>query len=290
MMDGSALLAALKVVPELAGEWEVEVVGERTFHAWNFEGSYFVKWITADDRRGWNEVQVNMTLLPGAPIPVPRLVHVHPIGGDSLVFWEWVEGEDLRSAHREKLPQAFRQLGNFHLSQRGDGQVSSPITGKVYTTISAFLDGEVPFLCADLSPAQQVRCSSILSRLSCGYPTTIHGDMHPGNLLAAAEGIVFVDWGYSRRSINLLDLDYVHSMHFQPAETDWWIIQPEEAGDVLAGYFSTCGMLEVNTGQIQQAVMLWSVLWGLYNSKKSADQVAHGVSMHRLEQLLEAQP
>ncbi len=114
--------------------------------------------------------------------------------------------------------------------------------------------------------------------------------MHPGNLLAAADGLQFVDWGYSRRSINLLDLDYVHSLHFQPAETDWWIIQPEEAGDVLAGYFSSCGMPEVNIGQIQHAVMLWSVLWGLYNSKDSANQEAHGVSLHRLEQILEAQP
>ncbi len=113
MMDGSALLAALKAVPDLAGEWDVEQVGERAFHAWNSEGSHFVKWIKADDRRGRNEVEVNRTILPGAPISAPRLVRVLPYGEDSLVFWEWVEGEDLRSAHREKLPQAFRRLGRF---------------------------------------------------------------------------------------------------------------------------------------------------------------------------------
>lgn len=113
--------------------------------------------------------------------------------------------------------------------------------------------------------------------------------MHPGNLLATASGLMFVDWGYSHWGINLLDLDYVCSIRLQPAETDWWIIQPEEAGDVLAGYFSSCGMPDVNIKQIHHAVMLWAVLWALYNSEQSGNHTAHAVSMLRLEQILEAQ-
>lgn len=287
MMDQVSLQAALTVIPGSTGEWRVEQVGERTFHARNLGQDFFVKWIDAGDQRGRNEMEVNTSILPGTSISTPRLVRIIPSGKDSLIIWEWVEGQDLRSDHREFLVDAFRQMGRFHHSRRNEGEVFSPITENVYPSIPSFLDGESRLLCADLSSAMKKGCDDLLQRLSIGYSTIIHGDLHPGNLIATAKGIYFVDWGYSRRSINLLDLDYISSLNVKPLETDWWIIQPEESGEVLAGYYSTCGMTDANPAQIQHAVMLWSELWKLYNSRKTANQPAYATSMCRLEQLLE---
>lgn len=290
MSDVSNILAAFQAVPELAGEWAVEPIGEKIFRAQCNGRSFFVKWITADDRRGRNELEIKCTVLVDAPISTPRLLHVIPSGTDSLAVWEWVEGDDLRSAHRELLPEAFRRLGVFHASQRGNCPVSSPITGQIYETVQALIEGELRTLCADLSPARRDRCACILQRLSCGYPTLIHGDMHPGNLFATSSGPLFVDWGYSRCSINLLDLDYVRSIPIQPPETDWWIIQPEKAGEVLSAYFSTCGLPDVNVKETHHAVMVWAMLWSLYQLRQSKDSATRAICQQRLDFLLEAQP
>lgn len=289
MSDRTAILAALQAVPELGGQWVLEQISGKAFRARNKDRSLFAKRITADDPRGRNEVEIGRTLLANVPVSTPRLLFVVPVGVDILAVWEWVEGKDLRREQRELLPEAFRQLGAFHAAQRGSGTFSSPVTGNSYPTVEAFLADETRLLCADLFPAQYKRCAGILDRLSCGYPTLIHGDMHPGNLCATPSGPVFVDWGYSRRSINLFDLDYIHSLTVQPPETDWWVIQPEEADDVLSAYFSTCGLPGVNIREIHHAVMVWGTLWSLYNARKS-DENVRILSQQRLEYLLEVQP
>jgi Ser/Thr protein kinase RdoA (MazF antagonist) len=289
MSDQTAILAALQAIPELGGHWVLEQISGQTFRARNMDCSIFVKWITADDPRGQNEVEIGRKLLANAPISTPRLMYVIPVAADILAVWEWIDGKDLRWERRELLPEAFRRLGAFHFAQRGSSAISSPVTGNSYTTVEAFLAGETRLLCADLSPIRYKRCAGILDRLSCGYPTFIHGDMHPGNLCATPSGPVFVDWGFSRRSINLLDLDYIHSLPVQPPETDWWVIQPEEAEDVLSAYFSTCGLAGVNIREIHHAVMVWGLLWSLYNARNS-DKALRSLSQQRLENLLEVQP
>ena len=286
MMDAAGVLAVLRSDPEPAGEWSAKALGENTYLIQQNEQVFFAKWIACDDRRGQNELEINRTVLEETSLPAPKLLRVLPAGADRLAVWEWVEGDDLRSKHRERLPEAFRRLGEFHASRRVKGPVSSPITGETYETVEAFLQGETRALCMDLSPAQREACARILQRLSCGYPTLIHGDMHPGNLRLAPSGLMFLDWGYTRQSINLLDLDYVHSIPIRPPETDWWIIQPEEAEGVLAAYFSTCGLPDAETREIHFAIMVWAALWNLYNSRQPTED-ARTLAQRRLEYLLE---
>jgi Ser/Thr protein kinase RdoA (MazF antagonist) len=288
-MDASGVLAVLRSDPEPAGEWSAEALGENAYRIQQNGKAFFAKWIACDDPRGQNELEVNRTVLAATSLPVPKLLRILPAGPDRLAVWEWVEGDDLRSAQREFLPEAFRRLGEFHASRRGRGPVSSPVTSQTYETVEAFLEGETRALCMDLSPAQHEACARILQRLSCGYATMIHGDMHPGNLRLASSGPVFLDWGYARWSINLLDLDYIRSFPIRPPETDWWIIQPEEAGDVLAAYFSACGMLDAEIMKTHFAIMVWAALWNLYNSRQSHGD-ARILAHLRLEYLLEVQP
>lgn len=288
MMDAAGVLAVLRADPESAGEWSAEALGEDAYRIQRNEQAFFAKWIAPDDSRGQNELEINRTVLAATTFPVPKLLHVISAGADRLAVWEWVEGDDLRSAHRELLPEAFRRLGEFHASQRGNGPVSSSVTGQSYETAEAFLQGETRALCVDLSSAQRGACARIMQRLSCGYPTLIHGDIHPGNLRAAPSGLVFLDWGYARRSINLLDLDYVRSIPIQPPETDWWIIQPEEAEGVLSAYFSACGLPDVEIRKTHFSLMVWAALWTLYNSRQF-DDGARTLAQRRLEYLLEVQ-
>ena len=289
MMDAAGVLSVLRSDPEPAGEWSAKALGENTYLIQQNEQVFFAKWIAGNDRRGQNEIEINRMVLGVTSLPVPKLLRVLPAGADRLAVWEWVEGDDLRSKHRERLPEAFRRLGEFHAARRGKGPISSPITGQTYETVEAFLEGETRALCMDLSPAQQEACACRLQRLSCGYPTLIHGDMHPGNVRLGSSGLMFLDWGYARRSINLFDLDYVRSIPIRPPETDWWIIQPEEAEGVLAAYFSTCGLPDAETGEIHFAVMVWAALWNLYNSRQFTGD-ARTLAQRRLEYLLEVQP
>jgi Ser/Thr protein kinase RdoA (MazF antagonist) len=286
MIDESSVLAGFRSVPGLRGEWRLEAMGEKTFRAGSEDRSVFVKWIAADDRRGQNEIEVNRSVLTGASIACPGLLHVIPCGADRLAVWEWVDGSDLRSTRRNSLPEAFRKLGAFHASQRGAFPVSSPISGNEYESIQALIDGETGIVCAGLPPTLGERCTRILQSLSCGYPTLIHGDMHPGNLIASAAGPVFVDWGFARRSINLFDLDYVESRPIQPAEAAWWVIRPEEAEAVFKAYFPACGLAEADAMEIHRAVMVWAALWSLYNAGTMHDS-NRAVSQQRLEYLVE---
>jgi hypothetical protein len=101
---------------------------------------------------------------------------------------------------------------------------------------------------------------------------------------------MFVDWGFGRRSINLLDLDYVRSIPIQPAETDWWIIQPEEANAVLHAYFSCCGIRDVDVMSTHFAVMLWANLWALHQTLDVEKGVLRSMSRQRIDFLLGVRP
>jgi Ser/Thr protein kinase RdoA (MazF antagonist) len=287
MIEPVCVLNALRSDPQMGGDWALTELGEKALRLEQDGRRYFAKWIALDDARGRNELEINQTILREAVIPAPKLLYVLPGGEGTLGIWEWVEGGDLRHAQRELLPQAFSRLGAFHATQRGEGPLSSPISGRLYATIKDFLKGETHYLCADLPRGLRKSCARLLSRLECGYVTIIHGDMHPGNLCAAVDGPLLVDWGYSRWSINLLDLDYVRSIDIQPPESDWWAIQPQEAQPVLEAYYSTCGMTGQDGMFLQQAVMAWAILWGLHNSK-GIDKTAFALALQRLEFLLEA--
>ncbi len=243
----------------------LEQVQEHAFHLYCRDRSLFLKLIPHNDERGKNEICVNRAVLSSADIPAPRLVFILDSGEFSLAAWEWLDGSDLRELHREYLPAAFARLGSFHAAQRHRRPVSSPVTGRAFGSIAEMLHADAVFLCSFYDPSFETRCVRHFSLLEAGYPTFIHGDLHPGHICFTPGGLKFVDWSYAIHSLNLFDLSYVWSVPLDKERTPWWIITPSEAQIVLPAYFIACGMGNCDYRPIHQAVMLWSELWSHYN-------------------------
>lgn len=287
MSDAVVLRQALRQVPALQGEWAIEKLGENIYCLEQEERRFFAKWIADDDERGRNELEINRTVLRRASLPVPALLHVLPAGQGRLALWEWVGGGDLRQEGRDLLPQAFRLLGRFHADQRHTGPLFSPATGRAYPSVRDLLQGEADSLGALLPPSYRPRCAALLLRLACGYPTLIHGDMHPGNVRLAPDGLRFVDWGYARPSLNLFDLDYIRSVDLGDAADEWWHIRPAEAGQILPAYFEAAGLGGCDYRAVHRGVMLWAALWAHANLTRAHDFPAQKVCRQRIARLLD---
>jgi hypothetical protein len=288
MSEVAILRQALRAIPSLGGEWAFETLNENVYRLAQGERRYFTKWIADDDEHGRNELEINRTVLPQSGLPVPKLLHVLPAGQGRLAIWEWAGEEDLRAQGRDLLPQAFRLLGNFHAGQRHPGQLSSPVTNKTYPSVPDLLQGEAEDLGGLLPPAWRPRCAAGLAVLECGYPTLIHGDMHPGNLRRTQQGVLFVDWGYARRSLNLFDLDYIRSIGLDEDADEWWHIRPPEAERILPDYFAAAGLGALGHRAVHRGVMLWAALWAHYNVTRAHDFAGQKVCRRRIEMLLEA--
>jgi len=253
--------------------------------------AYFVKLIADEDRLGQNELRVHQDILKKAQIPRPELVYQMKIPGATIACWDWLEGTDLRYQGRDWLVQAFEHLGRFHAQQRHEGPLESPVTQRRYDTVEDLLEVDLATLVRQ--HPETVRKAALKARglLGMGYATFIHGDMHPGNLRLAREGLKFVDWGYCIPSLNLFDLGYIETVELDdPGEgTPWWTILPGEACLVLPAYFAACGMGGVDYDQVQLAVMFWSKLWAYENCVKfgnSADAVKVANQLMKMASLL----
>jgi hypothetical protein len=265
----------------------LEQVNERVYHLHNDRGSFFLKWIPNDDTNGINEIWINREILAKANIPAPQLIFVSETEKSTLACWEYLDGLDLRYYHRELLPKAFSKLGEFHAAQRHNKYVNSPTTQQAFATIDEMLAAEVEFLCSFYDNSAKAQCASIFSLLDAGYPTFIHGDMHPGNILSTPKELKFVDWGDCISSLNLFDLDYIQSIPLQSSETAWWIIVPSEAEKILPVYFEACGLGEFNYKKIHRAVMLWSELRSHYNSIKNNNKIGAEICRQNIELLIQ---
>jgi hypothetical protein len=226
---------------------------------------YLVKWISAHDTAGQNELRVGRMFRKQALLPVPQLMFEKPVEGGVIAGWEWAEGVDLRMHRRDRLPEVFGWLGQLHRAMRNQGPVSAPPTGRKYPTAGKLLQAESLRLTALVDPPLRSQCTDLLGRLEIGYPTMIHGDMHPGNVIAGDDRVWFVDWGYACNSLNLFDLDYIHSVPMPDSQHFWAIIHPLEAGPVLAAYFEAAGLPSADALPVHRAVMVWNLLRSLEN-------------------------
>ena len=246
----SSVLGALRAHRELGLSASASLVSltERSFQLQDGDSRFLVKWIADSDTWGQNEIRANMALVQLADAPAPRMVSTVEVAGATIACWEWLAGTDLRVHSRELLPTAFAQLGRFHLARRHHGPLCSPTTGKAYGTIEALLAHELALLSASLDGAIRASCAPFFGLLGqAGYPTIVHGDMHPGNILSCADGLRFVDWAYSLSSLNLFDLSYIQSVPLAgDSEAAWWAIGPQEARAILPAYFQASGLDAAN--------------------------------------------
>jgi Ser/Thr protein kinase RdoA (MazF antagonist) len=276
----------------LQSDFRLTPVQENVYLLTNGDQSYHVKWIPAEDTKGRNEVSVNTTMLRDSSAPAPRLVFVAETDGGLVAAWEKLDGTDLRTQNREALPEAFRVLGRFHRAQRSDGPIHSNITERDYATIGEMLRDELGLHCSLLPDCRSIgdKSAQALAVLEQGYPTLVHGDFHPGNIIVNAKGIFFLDWAYAHRSVNLLDLDYVQSVDLKSEDETlpWWTIGPAEAGSVLSAYFESCGLSRLDPLNVHRAVMLHAQLRSHTNARKRGNEAGASASLCSILQLLDA--
>jgi len=253
--------------------------------------SYHVKWIPGDDKLGFNEIRMNAEVLRGGA-PAPRLAFAVETDGGHVAAWESLPGSDLREHNRAALPEAFAVLGRFHRAHRSRGPVHSNVTDSDYPAIPDMLRAELDFCCAPLPNARSVkpRAAEILAPIESGYPTVVHGDFHPGNIIANAEGIFFLDWAYAHQGVNLLDLDYVESARLarEREELQWWTIGPDEAGPVLSRYFEAAGLGNLDAARVHRAVMLRAQLRAHANARRRGNDEGAAIALRNIHELLGA--
>jgi hypothetical protein len=271
----------------LADDWHLLQIQEFAYRFQYDEKTLFIKWILGSDLNGLNEIKINQTWLPDSELHTPQLIMVLPSESGYLAAWEWIEGKDLRNQHRELLSQAFAQIGRYHQAHRNRAPVISPISKHEYSSIPEMLKGELALLCADFpDPIPQ---ALLVDFLSIGYATRIHGDLHPGNIHAVGENLFFTDWGYAINSLNLLELEYIQSVEFEPASDpgEWWLIRSEEARVVLPAYFDACGLDGCNVILIHWAVMVWAQLQSHFNSIVNRNPEGSRICRRNIVQLMD---
>ncbi len=249
-----------------AGDPSMQVVQKDIIRLNVGEQSYLVKWISAGDATGQNELRIGRLFLKQALLPVPRLMFEKPVEGGVIAGWEWAEGRDLRLYDRERLPEVFAWLGQLHRAMRNQGAVVAPLSSRQYPSAGELVEAEARRLSALIDPPMRTAAIDLLLRLEAGYATLIHGDMHPGNVIVSDDRVWFVDWGYACNSLNLFDLDYIHSVPLPESQHFWAIIHPDEAGPVLAAYFDAAGLPCIDALPVHRAVMAWNMLRSLENS------------------------
>lgn len=267
-------------------------IQDNVFLLSNGDRSYHVKWISNDDKLGFNEIRMNTEVLYGSSAPAPRLVCAVATDGGHVAAWESLPGSDLREHNRAALPDAFAELGRFHRAHRSRGPVHSNLTDRDYPAIPELLRDELDF-CSTLLPGARTvkhRAAELLAPLGSGFPTVVHGDFHPGNIIVNADGIFFLDWAYAHHGVNLLDLDYVESTRLGGArgELQWWTIGPDEAGPVLSRYFEAAEMKGLDGSRVHRAVMLHAQLRSHTNARNRGNDEGAAVALSNIHQLLGA--
>ena len=227
----------------------------------------FLKWIPDDDHKGNNEIRKYREILDTDDIHIPDLLSIIPTPGGVLGVWKWLEGEDLRIANRERIPQAFEMLGRYHRKRCKVEQLESDITHKKYGSISDLLDSELESIWTFADDSLKCKCRRSLAVLENGFPTHNHGDVHPGNMVFSEGYIYFVDWGYSHFGFNFSDLSYLWDNNIcSDCPDGWWMIKGDEAEKSMKAYLESVGQSEQSARDIMLAVMLRNQLHSYANA------------------------
>lgn len=245
---------------------EIERIQENSFRIYRQVDSIFLKWIKHNDIKGQNEIQKYLNSLNPDEICIPRLLGQIRNEDGILGVWEYLDGSDLRENNRSRIPEAFRALGAFHLRHVSQTGAESEITNSIHASISDMLDYEVRIISKISSDSMIQDCRDILRILESGFVTLTHGDIHPGNLILSRDRICFVDWGYSRYTLNFSDLGYLWDRDIcNEVPEGWWMIK-EAARDSLQTYLDAIEKGSLSLRELMLAVMIRSQLYSYSNA------------------------
>lgn len=266
------LLNRLSTCPDLGlVPGSLEQIGPRSWKALASGGPIVIRVVPPGDS---GQGRLLATYRSRSPAQVGMLQHLRSAAcseDDTLAVFDWIDGATAREVGPHLLPRFFESLANWHRDNVCELPVYSPYTAEDYSDLSAFLDGETSHHLRVLGrPDLEGRCRHLLRPLAAGYVTLVHGDVHPGNILYAADGSFrLLDPESVHVSCNFLDLDYIDWLALEPDPTPWCVIR-EYANDSVAAYFDAIGMPEAHIRPVMTAVVLLTALRSHTNGMKLA--------------------
>jgi Ser/Thr protein kinase RdoA (MazF antagonist) len=197
---------------------------------------------------------------------IQKVIEIRATHAGWIVVLEWIEGETLKDANRSALPDFFYGLGQWHLRNRTDRPLQSSYTLQSYAETRRFLADETMYHLERMAWADRYsQCMTILEPLQDAHRTVLHGDVHPGNILATNSGFRLLDPEFMRVGPCLYDLDYLEYDVTAATEDGWWRITDQAEASALA-YFRAVGLPLSHLQRSMRAVHLATLLASYSNS------------------------
>jgi hypothetical protein len=198
----------------------VSQLGGSAWAARTAEGPIVVRLVQRSDVNALRAVRCLQDGSPERLALLQRLLRCVDVDCGVLAVMEWLPGVTLRNEHRDELPAFFERLASWHRENAGATPLYSRYTGREYPTVEEYLSDELSFHLKTASGVvSRAVCWSCLKPLSRGFPTYVHGDVHPGNIVRQPDSTYrLLDPEYLHIGVNYLDLDYVdwHGLEQDP--------------------------------------------------------------------------